>query len=189
MGYTYTSVGKAEVAGPSEDGASGALWVGALVSVQSSQDGEVNELTYGSVCIVSVLRIVHVHGAAQKGNVSSEFVPRLQGRLSHHAYRPTGSGSYAAIWSTVEINVAIICSSLIVMKPLLVRVVPSIGTEAAVSAHQEDSAIRRVMSIATLEESLADNEEAVEARYEACVWSDSSERVMDARAGPKKGGA
>ncbi|KAL5380604.1 hypothetical protein DPSP01_007668 [Paraphaeosphaeria sporulosa] len=121
------------------------------------------------VCIVSVLRIVHVHGAAEKGNVSK-------------------SGSYAAIWSTAEINVAIICSSLIVMKPLLARAVSGMGTETKVSAQQDGSAIRRVMSIATLEKSFASTEDPGEARYEACIWTDSSDSAIEGRVGPVKGG-
>jgi hypothetical protein len=79
--------------------------------------------------------------------------------------------------------VAIICSSLIVMKPLLARIVPGMGTETKVSAQQDDSAIRRVMSIATLEESLASTDEVVEARYEAYVWTDSSDNACEGRAG------
>jgi hypothetical protein len=81
--------------------------------------------------------------------------------------------------------VAIICSSLIVMKPLLTRIVPSMGTETKVSAQQDDSAIHRVMSIATLEESMASTD-AVEARYEAYVWTDSSNIACGDRTGAKK---
>ncbi|KAL5394408.1 hypothetical protein PMIN06_001580 [Paraphaeosphaeria minitans] len=122
------------------------------------------------VCIVSVLRIVHVHGAAETGNVSK-------------------SGSYAAIWSTAETNVAIICSSLIVMKPLLARAVPGMGTETRVLSQQYDSAIRRVMSIATLEESFASTEDAGEARYEAYVWTNSGDNAIEGRTIPMKGSA
>lgn len=96
------------------------------------------------------------------------------------------SGSYAAIWSTAEINVAIICSSLLVMKPLAARIIPSLGAEINPTAHKENSAIRRVMSIATLEESLASCGETVEASYEACVWADRGHSVGGAKAGPKK---
>lgn len=73
------------------------------------------------------------------------------------------------------------------MKPLFARVVPGMGTEPKVSAQQVDSAIRRVMSIATLEESLAGTEDVGETRYEAYVWTESSESVGEGRARAKKG--
>ncbi|KAL5394406.1 hypothetical protein PMIN02_005024 [Paraphaeosphaeria minitans] len=146
------------------------------------------------VCIVSVLRIVHVHGAAETGNVSSKLASRLHSQLAPHitklfTYSPTESGSYAAIWSTAETNVAIICSSLIVMKPLLARAVPGMGTETRVLSQQYDSAIRRVMSIATLEESFASTEDAGEARYEAYVWTNSGDNAIEGRTIPMKGSA
>ncbi|KAF1964300.1 hypothetical protein BU23DRAFT_547697 [Bimuria novae-zelandiae CBS 107.79] len=106
-----------------------------------------------SVCIVSVLRLVRVHGAAEKDNVSK-------------------SGSYEAIWSTAEINVAIICSSLLAMKPLM-RIISNLGTSNPPSMHEENSGIRRVMSISTLEESLDGTQGPLEARCEAYVWTES----------------
>ncbi|ORY19184.1 hypothetical protein BCR34DRAFT_552696 [Clohesyomyces aquaticus] len=59
----------------------------------------------GFVCATSVLRLVLVWTAAEAGNV-------------------TKSGTAAVIWSSVEINVAIICASLLAMKPLFVRLFP-----------------------------------------------------------------
>ncbi|KAF2113783.1 hypothetical protein BDV96DRAFT_523333 [Lophiotrema nucula] len=68
----------------------------------------------GFVCITSILRLVLVHDAAESGNV-------------------TKSGTYALIWSTVEVNVAIICASLLVMKPLFVRMFPRLAPTQASS--------------------------------------------------------
>lgn len=82
------------------------------------------------------------------------------------------SGAYAAIWSTAEINVAIICSSLLVMKPMLTRIMPSLGMVKPPTAREEDSGIRRMLSIVTLQEELAGIE--ANAGYEARIWTTNS---------------
>ncbi|KAF2091040.1 hypothetical protein K490DRAFT_17157, partial [Saccharata proteae CBS 121410] len=61
----------------------------------------------GFVCIVSVLRLALVHMWAMKGD------------LNH-------SGLAAILWSTIEANVGIICASLMSLKPLLVKLFPSL---------------------------------------------------------------
>ncbi|KAF2871164.1 hypothetical protein BDV95DRAFT_544992 [Massariosphaeria phaeospora] len=64
----------------------------------------------GFVCTTSVLRLFLTQAAADDGNVAK-------------------SGTYATVWSTTEINVAIICNSLLFMKPLLLRWFPRLLSE------------------------------------------------------------
>lgn len=51
----------------------------------------------------------------------------------------TGAGTHALIWSTAEINVAVICASLLVMKPLLSRFFPSLMGSGRSSAAVDNS--------------------------------------------------
>ncbi|PVI04294.1 hypothetical protein DM02DRAFT_518948 [Periconia macrospinosa] len=82
------------------------------------------------VCIVSVLRFVLVHDATAKRNV-------------------TKAGTHALIWSSSEINVAIICASLLVMKPLLSRWFPILAKSRQSTTAVDDS--RRVKRWITAE--------------------------------------
>ncbi|CAO2647067.1 Nn.00g079890.m01.CDS01 [Neocucurbitaria sp. VM-36] len=70
------------------------------------------------VCIVSILRLVIVHDAA-------------------HRHQVTKSGTYALIFSTIEVNVSIICASLLVMKPLFARFLPAVVFEQPMSARED----------------------------------------------------
>jgi hypothetical protein len=87
---------------------------------------------------VSVLRLVIVHDAAEKGNVTSKCAlslftpPNLSSNLIE-------SGTHALIWSTVEVNTAIICASLLVMKPLFQRIIPSLITDSKPTTAREDA--------------------------------------------------
>jgi hypothetical protein len=54
----------------------------------------------------------------------------------------SGSGTFALIWSTIELNVAIICASLLVMKPLFGRFIPAIVSDQPISA-REDARLSR----------------------------------------------
>jgi hypothetical protein len=49
------------------------------------------------------------------------------------------------MWSTIELNVAIICASLLVMKPLFARLAPSLLSEQPVSA-REDARVWRALT-------------------------------------------
>ncbi|KAH4930884.1 hypothetical protein HBI24_117830 [Parastagonospora nodorum] len=80
----------------------------------------------GMVCVVSVLRLVLVWCYAHEGRV-------------------TKSGTFALMWSTLELNVAIICASLLVMKPLFARYVPAMVSDQPVSA-REDARLWRAMT-------------------------------------------
>ncbi|KAH7413936.1 hypothetical protein DE146DRAFT_783683 [Phaeosphaeria sp. MPI-PUGE-AT-0046c] len=72
----------------------------------------------GVVCVVSILRLTLTHHFAHRGQV-------------------TRSGTFALTWSTIEINVAIICASLLVMKPLFARFVPAMVSEQPRSARED----------------------------------------------------
>jgi hypothetical protein len=94
------------------------------------------------VCIVSILRLVLVHHFAHIGEVTS--------RYHHHVttceiLTRLESGTFTLIWSTIELNVAIICASLLVMKPLFARFIPAIVSEQPVSA-REDARLYRGMT-------------------------------------------
>ncbi|KAF8848700.1 hypothetical protein BDZ45DRAFT_551520, partial [Acephala macrosclerotiorum] len=61
------------------------------------------------VCVTSVIRLKSLYQISVSADTSLE-------------------GVNAAIWSGIEINVGIACSSLPALKPLLVRIVPSLRT-------------------------------------------------------------
>ncbi|KAH7135017.1 hypothetical protein B0J11DRAFT_564445 [Dendryphion nanum] len=67
------------------------------------------------VCIVAILRVVLVHSAATEGDA-------------------TKSGTYALLWSTIEVNVAIICAYIVVLKPLFDRILPDWNSERSSAA-------------------------------------------------------
>tara|TARA_R110002003_G_scaffold219_3_gene16474 strand:- start:10315 stop:10704 length:390 start_codon:yes stop_codon:yes gene_type:complete len=74
------------------------------------------------------------------------------------------SGTFTLIWSTVEINAAIICASLLVMKPLFARFVPALVSEQAVSAREDARLWRGLTGLHLLKETLADEEKQEEDR-------------------------
>ena len=41
------------------------------------------------------------------------------------------SGTYALVWGAVEVNVAIICASLLVMKPLWMKWIPGLASQTS----------------------------------------------------------
>lgn len=68
---------------------------------------------------------------------------------------------YAVVWSTIEVNVAITCALLLVMKPLFARWIPAMVSEQPVSASEDHRMLRRMTGLAVLTGSLADKEKAV----------------------------
>jgi hypothetical protein len=62
------------------------------------------------------------------------------------------------MWSAIELNVAIICASLLVMKPLFARFVPAIVSEQPMSAREDArlwaglTGLRHLMDIETGED-------------------------------------
>ncbi|KAL6173624.1 hypothetical protein ACJQWK_01164 [Exserohilum turcicum] len=77
----------------------------------------------GVVCIVTIVRLVLVQDAMSHGQV-------------------TRCGSYAIIFSSIEINIAIICASLLVMKPLFARFLPYVVSEQPLSAAEDGRTCR-----------------------------------------------
>ncbi|KAH5989171.1 hypothetical protein HBI84_187620 [Parastagonospora nodorum] len=105
----------------------------------------------GMVCVVSVLRLVLVWCYAHEGRV-------------------TKSGTFALMWSTLELNVAIICASLLVMKPLFARYVPAMVSDQPVSA-REDARLWRAMTGLAQLDAAEDGKKDVE--YEGCGRRDT----------------
>ncbi|KAH8732024.1 hypothetical protein GQ44DRAFT_735705 [Phaeosphaeriaceae sp. PMI808] len=91
------------------------------------------------VCIVSVLRLALVHHFAFKGEISK-------------------AGAFTLMWSTIEINVAITCASLLVMKPFFARFIPAIVSEQPVSAREDARLWRGATGRGLLAASIADEE-------------------------------
>jgi hypothetical protein len=61
------------------------------------------------------------------------------------------SGTFALIWSTLELNVAIICASLLVMKPLFARYIPAMVSDQPVSAREDARLWRAITGLAQLD--------------------------------------
>ncbi|KAF1925035.1 uncharacterized protein M421DRAFT_267456 [Didymella exigua CBS 183.55] len=72
----------------------------------------------GFVCAVGILRLTLVEKALHEGMIIQ-------------------SGTYAVVWSTIELNVAIACASLVVMRPLLTRWMPPSVSKQRVSASDD----------------------------------------------------
>lgn len=53
------------------------------------------------------------------------------------ADEPPESGTYALILSTIEVNIALSCASMLVLKPLLARYMPAIVSEQPLSARED----------------------------------------------------
>jgi hypothetical protein len=68
------------------------------------------------------------------------------------------SGTYAVAWSAIEVNIAIICASLLVMKPLFARFVPAIVSEQPVSAREDNRFWRDLTGLTLLNERVRDSE-------------------------------
>ncbi|KAJ5060826.1 hypothetical protein J3E74DRAFT_268950 [Bipolaris maydis] len=99
----------------------------------------------GFVCIITILRLALVRYAMVNGQV-------------------TRCGTFAIVFSSIEINVAIICASLLVMKPLLARFLPYIISEQPLSAAEDGRASRALTSTHMLRTSIADAAEKRERR-------------------------
>ncbi|KAF1962584.1 hypothetical protein CC80DRAFT_531417 [Byssothecium circinans] len=95
------------------------------------------------VCTVSILRLA-VHDTIEKGNV-------------------TKSVTYTILWSTIEVNVALICASLFVIKPLLQRCCPRLLTDSRSQSASEDSQeFRRWIAVEMLRATLVFEDEITE---------------------------
>jgi hypothetical protein len=113
-------------------------------------------MDWRSVCIVSILRLALVHHAAEKRNVT--------GTSFHRAFLPRNyvelilfieAGTHVLIWSTTEVNVALICASLFVMKPLFMRFFPKLVIDSRPQSAVEDAkGFRRWVAVETLRDTL-----------------------------------
>jgi hypothetical protein len=108
--------------------------------------------------VISILRFILVHGAAHEGKITGEVFPNP---LRYHSNDLSSleSGTYAVVWSTIEVNVAIICASLLVMKPLFARFMPAIVSEQPVSAREDKRSWRGLTGLTLLNEGIRGNED------------------------------
>lgn len=65
----------------------------------------------------------------------------------------------AAIFSILEVNVAIVCASLLVMKPLMVRLFPRVLGEQPCSAREEKRMLRAATGVHHLGDETSDAEQ------------------------------
>lgn len=103
-----------------------------------------SELSASSVCAASILRLVLVHGAAKAGKVTRRSALLF---VSDVTKLITGSGTYAVLLSAIEVNVAIICASLMVMKPLFVCLFPGLAKSSR--AQKSDALVPKMASSGT----------------------------------------
>lgn len=66
------------------------------------------------------------------------------------------------VWSTVELNVAIVCALLLVMKPLFAKWVPSMIPEQHMIASEKRRTMRWLTNLVLLTEDLEDERKAPE---------------------------
>jgi hypothetical protein len=83
------------------------------------------------------------------------------------------------MWSSIELNVAIICASLLVMKPFFARFAPAIVSEQPMSAREDArlwagiTGLRHLVDIeAGQDEELEKEEEAEDARRDTAIAMD-----------------
>jgi hypothetical protein len=72
-------------------------------------------------------------------------------------------------WSTIELNVSIVCASLLVMKPLFVRFAPAILSEQPMSAREDARLWRGATGLGLLVGRVEDEEKAAESRRDTAV--------------------
>jgi len=150
--------GKAQAAAETEVGPVGGVWTRRIVRLQFGLD-ETRKMQADRhrVCIVSVLRFALVHEFAHRQQVTS--IPQHTVTLYGHADQLSESGTYALILSTIEVNIALSCVSMLVMKPLLARYVPAIVSEQPLTARED---LRRWSHLTVMVHAALDEEEDVE---------------------------
>lgn len=95
-----------------------------MVVVRGDMDHHADWPFARSVCIVSILRLSLVHYYAVRDAIQRKSL--INDDLRASFLSSTESGVAAIVWSTIEGNVGIICASLMVMKPLVAKLFPSI---------------------------------------------------------------
>jgi hypothetical protein len=71
----------------------------------------------------------------------------------------TEAGTYALIFSSIEVNVAVMCASVLVMKPLFARFLPAVVSEQPVSAAEDGRTCRALTGTYLLRGGAGDDEE------------------------------
>jgi hypothetical protein len=98
---------------------------------------------------------------------------------SDHKYTLTGlaeAGTYAIIFSAIEVNIAIICASLPVMKPLFVRFLPALVSEQPISVADNMRTCRALTGLHLLSEDTENDKEKARSgeRRDTVVEMDAS---------------
>ncbi|CAE7186032.1 hypothetical protein PTNB73_06466 [Pyrenophora teres f. teres] len=94
----------------------------------------------GFVCAITLLRLILVYYTAHQGEV-------------------TKAGTYAIIFSSIEINLAISCASVLVMKPLFARFLPALISEQPLTAAEDARTCRALTGLHLLTIAVAEEEE------------------------------
>ncbi|KAA8618050.1 hypothetical protein PtrSN002B_000931 [Pyrenophora tritici-repentis] len=125
----------------------------------------------GFVCVITLLRLILVYYTAHRGEV-------------------TKAGTYAIIFSSIEINLAISCASVLVMKPLFARFLPALISEQPLSAAEDARTCRaltglHLLTIAVAEEEEEKNRQEGERRDTLVESSRYSQRIAVPKAAKK----
>ena len=75
----------------------------------------------GFVAVVDIVRIAYLQNALQIARLYTPGPDDIAGRPADFLYEI----SFTCMWSTVEVSVGLMCACVLVMKPLVMRVVPS----------------------------------------------------------------
>jgi hypothetical protein len=87
------------------------------------------------VCVVSVVRITVVDYLEGSGRLVGKFHFHTHTCPNSQLTSPAESGIQAVIWSVVEVNIGMICASLIALKPLLLHFCPRLLNDTSVPSH------------------------------------------------------
>ncbi|KAF3037723.1 hypothetical protein E8E11_004532 [Didymella keratinophila] len=81
---------------------------------------------------------------------------------AEHEGKMTKSGTDAVVWSTIELNVAIISTSLPVMKPLFAEWIPSMVSEQPMTASEDRRVMRQLTGLVLLTGDVEDEAKVAE---------------------------
>jgi hypothetical protein len=87
------------------------------------------------VCVVSIVRLATVFLLERSGKLVGKSQPNIPTTLQNKTNPQPDSGIQAITWSAIEVNIGIICASLIALKPLLARFCPRMLDEVDVPKH------------------------------------------------------
>jgi len=107
----------------------------------------------GFVAIVDIVRIAYLQNALQISRLHVTRPNDISGRPPDFLYEI----SFTCMWSTVEVSVGLMCACVLVMKPLVMRVLPSLLRRPSVGTKRPRSPVQRLGPV--LEEPLAPEQE------------------------------